>query len=102
MTEPLALPEVADEVYHTKLHPNISDLLTARVLVLADFGFEFPQHYGILSLEACQGLLLVQKVTQGGGREVCTNDQGLFPTGTDLSYHHVRIIETHGLYAPSL
>ena len=45
VTEPLALQEMAEEVHQIELHQNISDLLTVRVLVLADVGVEFPYHY---------------------------------------------------------
>ena len=57
MPEPPALLEVVDELHHPKLHQQVSDLLTAQVLVLSDVGVEVPYHNEILVPEVCQVLL---------------------------------------------
>ena len=46
--EPQSLPELVEEVHQPELHHQTSNMLIARVLGLADAGFEVPQHYGIL------------------------------------------------------
>ena len=40
VTEPLVLEEAAEEVHQPKIRQQISDLLTAIVLVLANVGIE--------------------------------------------------------------
>ena len=42
MLETPELPEVVDQVYQPKIHQQIRDLLTARVLGLADVRVEVP------------------------------------------------------------
>ena len=54
------LPEVVEEVHQTKLHHQVSNLLTVRVLGFVDVGAEVPYYYGMLAPEAWQGLLQVR------------------------------------------
>ena len=51
------MAEVVKEVHQTKLHQQISNMLTAQVLGLENFGNDVPYHDGFLILESCQGLL---------------------------------------------
>ena len=71
--EPPALPELVEEVYQTKLHQKVINLLDTRVLGLTGVGAEVPEHYGILVPEVCQGLLHIQQVLQCGGRKIFAN-----------------------------
>ena len=50
MEETPALLGVVKEVHQTKLHQHICDLLTARVMGLADVGVEVPYHVLVLVL----------------------------------------------------
>ena len=91
-----------EEVHHTKICHQASDLMAARVLVFTDVGAEVSYPYRILVLKACQGLLQVWQVLQSGGKEVCADDQGLFYFSYDLSTHHVCPMEACHLYLPDL
>ena len=51
------LSEVVEEVHQTKLHHQVSNLLTVQVLGFADVGAEVTYQYVILAPEAWQGLL---------------------------------------------
>ena len=57
--EPPELPGVVEEVHHTKLHQQVSNLLVTRVLGFSNVRYEVTYHYRILAPEVCEGLLQV-------------------------------------------
>ena len=56
---PPELTEVVEEVHHTKLHQQVSNLLVTRVLGFSNVRYEVTYHYRILAPEVCEGLLQV-------------------------------------------
>ena len=62
-----ALGEVEEEAHHTELHQQVNNLLAVQVMLFSGVGAEVPYHYGRLLPEACQGLLPVLQVLEGGG-----------------------------------
>ena len=57
---PPALIEVLEDFHQPELRQKVRDLLDMRVMSFENVGAEVPFQYGILVLEACQGLLQVR------------------------------------------
>ena len=73
MLEPQALAEVLEDVHHTKLHQQIRDFLTARVMGISNVSIEIPYNYGILVPETGQSILQIREVLRVGGGEILSD-----------------------------
>ena len=73
VSEPQALEEATEEDHYPKLHQQISNFMTARVMGLSNVGIEIPYNYGILVPETGQSILQIREVLRVGGGEILSD-----------------------------